>query len=525
MRAVYDDDEQTRMDSLEELALGGDTNLEAAAAAAAAGYSDPTPSGHGQVMQGGPPQRPPGPPGPQGYGPPVAPQQHGHAAPNGMRTPPNGYPAQPMGAPHPGQPMGAPHPGQPMGPPPYPGAPHPGPPYPYTPPGGMPVASPFPGVERPSGQFPTPPPSGRYPTPPSGVYQTPAPSSGMYPTPVPSPSGMYPAAVDHGTQTKLASLAALSLDKGGNTGSYAPAPRSGGGSKLPWVLLAIAVVGGGYYVYSTGNKQAAPIAQPDTSGSASKVTASRSGFTAAGYLAAREPIVLSATTAGRLDRVTVKSGDRVKKGQLVAALADGQLRAELGRERAKVRDAQRALERTRKLVNAQAATRLDLDKAQGQVEIASADARVAEQRLKELQIYSPIDATVLEVLVRPGETITGQGAPVLRVADVSSLAAEVNIGENDYKQIYLGQECDVVSDSQRDKTYRGVVREIAQQADRARGTTLVKVDVEATPDSALRPNMAIQVRFKPREEAPAGPAPGGSGGSAAEPARPAKPTK
>ena len=70
-----------------------------------------------------------------------------------------------------------------------------------------------------------------------------------------------------------------------------------------------------------------------------------------------------------------------------------------------------------------------------------------------------------------------QAAAIVRIADLSALIAEVDIAEGELKNVQMGQEAEVTTESQRTRTYRGVVREIAEQADRARGTVLVKVDI------------------------------------------------
>ena len=313
---------------------------------------------------------------------------------------------------------------------------------------------------------------------------------------------------------RVANLAGLTLDKNKPV-ARKPLPKFT--TLLPWILLVVFMVGGGIYHYVTVRDAAEgagsrPAAAVNNAADPTAKPASTSVLVATGYVAARAPIVLSATTSGRVDEVTVDSGEHIKKGQILAKVADRQIRAELGLARARVRDAQRAQTRTRMLVKAQAATPADLERAVGQVEIARAEMQVIAQKMEETRIRSPIDGTVLEVLARPGESLTvgkGDEAGVLRIADLSALVAEADVAEAELRSVFIGQQAEIVVDAQGGATHVGVVREIAEQADRTRGTVLIKVDIEATADSALRPGMAIQVRFKPRAPpaAPAAPAP------------------
>jgi multidrug efflux pump subunit AcrA (membrane-fusion protein) len=302
-------------------------------------------------------------------------------------------------------------------------------------------------------------------------------------------------------QARLARLQGLSLERP----AVAPTSSSsrGGSSKLPWILLAIVVIGGGaYHFYTVGKteKNDAKVAAPtQTPGAGPSMSAS--SLLASGYVAAKAPITMSVTTAGRLKEVTVDTGDVIAKDQLLASLDDGEIRAEIGLASVKVKDAKRQLDRVRMLVRAQAATPADLERAVGAYEYATAEYGVARQRLDKTRIKSPINGTVLEVLAHAGESVTpgpSGSADVLRIADLSLLIAEVDVAEAELKSVYVEQETEVTSEAQRGHTYRGIVREISEQADRARGTVLVKVDIvgEQRPDDGTTPPPA------PTEEAP-----------------------
>jgi HlyD family secretion protein len=306
-----------------------------------------------------------------------------------------------------------------------------------------------------------------------------------------------------------ARLASLSLPKGGDASVPIARQAVGGSSKLPWILLVVVVIGFAIYQLTRSPDQpevAAPPPPPQGSGPQPVQTPATGTLLASGFIAAKTPIVLSAPTGSRINEIAVSSGDKIKKAQIVATLADGQIQAELGLARAKLSDALRQRNRVGQLFKAQAVTPAEFDRAKGQVEIANAEVNVAKQKLEDTRIKSPIDGTVLEVIAHPGEVLApgpAQVAGVMRIADLTTLVAEVNVNESDLKNIYLGQLAELLIDSRRDQKLKGTVTEIAQQADRAKGTVLVKVDIERTTENALKPGMTIQVRFAPKP--PAGP--------------------
>jgi RND family efflux transporter MFP subunit len=342
-------------------------------------------------------------------------------------------------------------------------------------------------------------------TPPSGLHaaqrpsaMTPAPGIPTRTTPPPyeDPYGGPPAR----PSGKLASLAALSLDKDAVPQPATTAARAPSSSKLPWVLLALVVAGGAFYHFKTVNNQAP--APPPTVGSGSATPTAPvapHALMAPGYIAAKAPRLVSPKTSGRLEDLKVDTGSQVKQGQLLATVSDGQARSELTVAQARAAESARQVKTLRKFVKAQAATPVELEKAIGAYEIAAAEVRAAKQRLDETQIRSPIDGTVLEVLVRPGEAITGT-AGVLRIANLNELVVEVNVGEADLRHVYMGQACDVTGDADKERIFKGSVWEIAEQADRSRGTLLVKVALEPITDGALKPGMAVQVRCMPPQK-------------------------
>jgi RND family efflux transporter MFP subunit len=150
--------------------------------------------------------------------------------------------------------------------------------------------------------------------------------------------------------------------------------------------------------------------------------------------------------------------------------------------------------RMKRLRDAQAAMQTDVEKAQGQLEIAKAEMRPIQQRIEQARVRSPIDGTILEVLAHPGEAILGNGG-LVKVADLSKLVAEVDVNEADLQKVRLNQKVEVVSEAFADRTYQGAVGEIAEQADRARGTVMVKIHLQV-PDQSLRPGMSVKVSFK-----------------------------
>ena len=119
----------------------------------------------------------------------------------------------------------------------------------------------------------------------------------------------------------------------------------------------------------------------------------------------------------------------------------------------------------------------DLESAKQSVEAAkfivkSAQASVdeAEENLRLTEINAPMTGIVSKLSVELGETVVGtsqmQGTEMLRIADLSNMEVRVNVNENDIIRISVGDTAiiDVDSYSYMDKTFQGVVTQIANTA-------------------------------------------------------------
>jgi RND family efflux transporter MFP subunit len=298
---------------------------------------------------------------------------------------------------------------------------------------------------------------------------------------------------------QLKALKSLTIEK--------EAPRkasSGSGSqKLPWVLLVLVVIGFGVYNFNLLNLQGRfpkvlPTASPKPEATRVRVETVHMGrgagqrLMAAGWVAARTPITVGVTSGGRIKSILVENGDKVKRNQVLAQLDDGPARAEMSLAVTKKHDAERILARMKKLKEAQAVLQTDVDRALGAAEIARAELRPIQQRIEQARIRASIDGTILEVLAHPGEVIAGNGG-VVKLADLTKLSAEVDVGEADLQKVRRNQKVSVSSEAA-DRTYAGTVDEIADQADRARGTVAVKIHLQIQ-DQSLRPGMNVKVSF------------------------------
>ena len=138
--------------------------------------------------------------------------------------------------------------------------------------------------------------------------------------------------------------------------------------------------------------------------------------------------------------------------------------------------------------------------AQSQAQLVSIDAQIAK-----LTIYAPVDGTVLERNIEPGE-IALAGSTALVIGDLNQLTITVYVPEDRYGDIRLGQKAGFTVDSFPGKAFSGSVTRIATQAEftprnvqtaEGRATTVFAVEITIdNPTADLKPGMPADVTFQ-----------------------------
>jgi len=239
-------------------------------------------------------------------------------------------------------------------------------------------------------------------------------------------------------------------------------------------------------------------------------------LTVSGYIINRERIEISPRFLGVVNWIGVKKGDAVTNGQVVVLLDATEYKARLAQAEGQLANAKAMMakdELSYQRIHQLAATsieskqaeddaRLLLEADRAAVKAAQGATDVAQTYVDWCTIRSPINGVVMEKLVNPNELVMpqsfggarGPSTALMAVADPKDLQVEIDVNEADLSKISLGQKCRVSPEAYPDKSYGGVVAEIAPEADRAKGTLQIKVQIQ-DPDRFLTPELSAKVDF------------------------------
>jgi HlyD family secretion protein len=239
---------------------------------------------------------------------------------------------------------------------------------------------------------------------------------------------------------------------------------------------------------------------------------------ASGYVVAQRKAAVASKATGRLVYLGVAEGDRVRQGQVIARIEDGDVKAQLAQAqaslqlaRADLRDVTQVLARQKILLDSNHTSQEAYDAAearynrvQANIALAEAGVTAAQVALENTVIRAPFDGTVLTKNADMGEVVAPLAASalskaaVVTIADLGSLQVEVDVAESSIEQVAVGQPCEIVLDAYPDVRYPGAVAKIVPTADRAKATVQVKVAFRRY-DGRVLPDMSAKVHFLPRE--------------------------
>jgi membrane fusion protein, multidrug efflux system len=176
------------------------------------------------------------------------------------------------------------------------------------------------------------------------------------------------------------------------------------------------------------------------------------GLPISGSLKAASSAMIKARVAGELQGLTVREGDSVKAGQLIArvdaaeyAARQQQAQDQADAAKAQIAIAQRQFDNNRALVDQGfiSKTALDtslatLNSAQATHRAALANVDVAKKAMLDTVLRSPISGLVSQRLAQPGERVAVE-ARIIEVIDTSRMELEANIGAADALNVKVGQ--------------------------------------------------------------------------------------
>ena len=233
-------------------------------------------------------------------------------------------------------------------------------------------------------------------------------------------------------------------------------------------------------------------------------------ITANGKIRPEIEVKISPDVSGEIVELTVREGDEVKTGQLLARIrpdnyismrdraeaAVNTAKAQLANAEARQKQVEAQYEQTRlsferseKLWEQKAISESEYQSATSAFQVSKADVEAAIQsvrsaefsvksaqaglkeameNLQKTSIFSPMTGTVSQLLVEQGERVVGtaqfSGTEMMRIANLNRMQTLVQVNENDIVRVKLNDTALIEIDAYMGEKFKGLVTEIAKSA-------------------------------------------------------------
>lgn len=218
---------------------------------------------------------------------------------------------------------------------------------------------------------------------------------------------------------------------------------------------------------------------------------------ASGKLQPEAEVTLRPEVSGEIIELPIKEGDYVRKGELLVRIKPDiyqsridennamllTQKARMEQARASFLEAESVFEQNEKLYEKEAISRSEyvqsktnyeaqkanFEATKYQVQSSEAQLEQAKEELEKTSIRSPRDGTISKLAVEVGERVLGNtqsiGTELLRIANMDQMEIRVQVNENDIVNVSVGDTSDIEVDAYPERSFKGVVTEIANSAE------------------------------------------------------------
>ena len=212
-----------------------------------------------------------------------------------------------------------------------------------------------------------------------------------------------------------------------------------------------------------------------------------------GETEASEDVKVAANTAGRVDWIGPREGQKVNKGDLLIKIDVSALKASLDHAKAAYKLAGDLYQRRLRLYDNKIIAREELDQSETQRTLALTDLEQIKVRYNHGFPKSPITGIVNHLYLDVGE-YADIGKPIADIVNIDKIKINVRVPELDVRFIKKGQQTSVKIDAFPDRTLIGTVDFVSFKADPATKTFLVRSIID-NPGHDIRPGMIGRVAF------------------------------
>ncbi len=163
-----------------------------------------------------------------------------------------------------------------------------------------------------------------------------------------------------------------------------------------------------------------------------------------GDVKTKQNVLIYPEMAGTLERVYVKEGQRVQKGQLLASIDDGGLGSQLEQLKTQEALAKTTFERQKRLWEQQIGSEIQYLQAKATYEAQQNAVKQLQSQLSKSSIRAPFNGIIDDVIKDQGTVVSpGPGSEVFRIVNLSDMYIDVEVPERYLSSVAEGKDVKV----------------------------------------------------------------------------------
>ena len=212
-----------------------------------------------------------------------------------------------------------------------------------------------------------------------------------------------------------------------------------------------------------------------------------------GSVNTKENILVYPQFSGAVVSLNVKAGQKVSKGQVLATIEDGGLRAQLAQMETQAQLAKTTFERQERLWNQKIGSEIQYLQAKTNMESQLKAVSQLRSQVEKTFVKAPFSGVADEVLIEVGQVVS-PGVPLMRVVNLGEMYVSAEVPESYLSKLKEGTAVNVFLKTI-GKEYQGKVRQVGQHINPNNRSFSIEISLPNS-DNLLRPNQVAVLKIE-----------------------------
>jgi RND family efflux transporter MFP subunit len=212
-----------------------------------------------------------------------------------------------------------------------------------------------------------------------------------------------------------------------------------------------------------------------------------------GDVETKKNVVLYPEYSGTLNRVYVKEGQKVSKGQILASIDDGGLSQQLSQIEVQAALAKTTFERQEKLWNQKIGSEIQYLQAKANYEAQQNAVNQMKAQVAKTTIRAPFSGIVDDVMSEQGTVVSAGMSEVIRIVNLADMYIEAEVPETYLSSVTEGKKVDIYFPVL-GESVSSYVRQVGNYINPSNRTFKIEVSVPNNKKT-IKPNLTAQLKI------------------------------